>query len=192
MTLTAEGVREWPILMSGPLVLACLKDLKTVTRRVPVARWKNLQVGDRLWVRETWCLAADPMTSKLTGGFLYRADPTEAEVMLDDGDGDGVVNKDGAFASPWRPSIFMPRAACRLVLEVTSHRVERLMKITFKGIRAEGKDCPTHDFPGGFCCSECPSLRAAFYEGWNGLNAARGYGWEKNPEVKVIEFRRVP
>jgi len=27
---------------------------------------------------------------------------------------------------------------------------------------------------------------------WDSLNAKRGYGWDKNPWVWVIEFRRLP
>lgn len=65
------------------------------------------QPGDRLWVRETWALHAD--FPEMTHRAVYRAEP---EYKYD--------------AERWRPSIHMPRAASRILIEVTSVRVERL------------------------------------------------------------------
>ncbi len=75
------------------------------------------QVGDRLWVRETWCEHA-------TSGIIYRAD----EEPLD-----GVYSY-----HKWRPSIFMPRWASRINLENTEVRVERLRKASLADAIAEG------------------------------------------------------
>lgn len=144
--------------------------------------------GDRLWVRETWCQAADPITSKTTDRVLYRA--TDECEFLDDGDGFPVENKDGSYKSPWRPSIHMPRWACRLVLEVTDVRVERLRGIHWTDMVAEGVNCPAHDFSGGFCCSECPDRRLAFARLWDSINKKK-HPWESNPWVWVVEFRKV-
>jgi len=204
---TTTGVREVPILMSGPLVLSCLKGIKTVTRRVPVSRWKNLQVGDRLWVRENFCKEMD------SGEWLYTADG-HGPVYRCDGSGDPIPRKNSDEpASGWKPSIHMPRAACRLVLEVTAHRVERLQGIRTEEFKREGVTIPVSergtyliDISSKYApINYLPKTdrqnsnwtaeviaRALFASGWDKLNADRGYGWDKNPEVKVIEFRRVP
>jgi hypothetical protein len=74
----------------------------------------------------------------------------------------------------------MPRARCRLLLDVTTIRVERLQAISEVDGRAEGIDAPTTG-----------SYRAGYALLWDSLNEKRGYGWATNPWVCVIEFRRV-
>lgn len=61
-----------------------------------------------------------------------------------------------------------------MLLEITSIRVERLQDITDRDICAEG-------FSGA----------GTFAHLWDKLNAKRGCGWDTNPFVWVIEFRRV-
>lgn len=110
--------------------------------------------GDRLWVRETWSLADDDL--------WYRADTDEPERIR------------------WKPSIFMPRWASRIMLEVVSVRVERLQNISEEDAEAEGI-APWAD--GGY--------RPAFHLLWNTINLKRGYPWSESPWVWVVEFRRV-
>jgi len=76
----------------------------------------------------------------------------------------------------------MPREAARIFLRVIDVRVERLQEITEEDARAEGCDA---NIPDGV-----PSSIVWFYEIWNRLNARRGYGWDTNPWVWVIEFER--
>ncbi len=64
------------------------------------------KIGDVIWVRETFGIAGH--TTKY---YVYKAD-TES---------DWDKPKDG-----WKPSIFMPKDACRLFLEITDVRVEEL------------------------------------------------------------------
>ncbi|MBF0260424.1 MAG: hypothetical protein HQL97_01130 [Magnetococcales bacterium] len=73
--------------------------------------------GDRLWVRETFCIDDRPFR----GGVLYRADFASPEII-----------------SPWKPSIHMPRWASRLLLEITRVRVERVREISDVDAIAEG------------------------------------------------------
>jgi hypothetical protein len=74
----------------------------------------------------------------------------------------------------------MPRWASRITLEVVSVKVERLQKISNRDIEAEGACLRT---------SVCHSIEWQML--WNGINEKRGYGWNVNPWVWVIEFRRV-
>ena len=102
-----------------------------------------------------------------------------------------------------KPSIHMPRWASRIMLEIVSVRVERVQDISEKDAKAEGitgysdnlgsrHSNPTMIYPafpekdGGF-------LRAqdAFECLWDSINAKRGYSWESNPWVWVIEFKRL-
>ena len=68
----------------------------------------------------------------------------------------------------------------RITLEITRIRVERLQDITGEGARAEGIK---EDYD--------PLAIFAFADFWGSLNLKRGYGWDKNPWVFVIEFRKI-
>lgn len=78
-----------------------------------LADWKILpcpygQVGDRLWVRETWCPVGDPL-----GAFLEGTMPTVYKQEMDAG---------GATLPAqlkWKSPGSMPRWASRITLEVT-------------------------------------------------------------------------
>jgi hypothetical protein len=129
--------------------------------------------GDVLWWRETW--ASHSMMSGIkpselpkVGPFFYRADPE--------------INESHYW---WRPSIFMPRWASRIQTPIVSVRVERVQEITEKDARTEGvPGIATHEpYPRQY--------RDSFEVLWNVINAKRGYSWESNPWVWVIEFSRL-
>lgn len=178
-----------PIIFSTPRVRAILDGKKTQTRRVikiddAPENWKisiagtsivriepydvklpRYAAGDILYVRETW--------ADVFGKYEYRADYSESENTY-------RVKRYGTTIAKWRPSIHMPREAARIFLRVTNVRVERLQAITYddclrEGLWDNGTDVDT---------------LAAFQELWQNLNAKRGYGWEINPWVWVIEFER--
>ncbi|WP_435406347.1 hypothetical protein [Pseudomonas siliginis] len=137
-------VKERPILFSAPMVRAILDGRKTVTRRpvkgsalkwleefVPefVALSANElcpfgQIEDRLWVRETWyCDHSEVMS----GPYLKPDDFNVGEAR---DDGTLVYAADGLTPYEtdqpvWKPSIHMPRWACRILLEITDVRVEQ-------------------------------------------------------------------
>ena len=76
----------------------------------------------------------------------------------------------------WRPSIFMPRWACRLLLRVTDVKVERIQDITKKGAIAEGVYW-SEAYPEGYtiygphdfrCCA--PSAVLTFRRLWNQIH----------------------
>jgi hypothetical protein len=184
-------VKEKPILFSAPMVRAILEGRKTQTRRICKAEDPNLhgavskniycpygKSGDRLWVRETWC----PVNDEQYGGDRwvdYRATPKySAEHPA------GWENApDDAEALKWRPSIFMPRWASRITLEVTGVRVERLQTITEADARAEGVE-RTDELTG--TADDILSLRHAYSLLWEQINGAGS--WESNPFVWCISF----
>jgi hypothetical protein len=152
--------------------------------------------GDRLWVRETWATAKSlnhVNASHLAGGapIEYRADQclTISGGMLPD-------------RGKWRPSIFMPRWISRITLEVVSVMVQRLKDISAddaisEGIRIEkggglieGEDCYMMTTNTGYMRGPGAAI-AAFWNLWDSINSERGYGWDVNPWVWVIEFKRV-
>lgn len=165
------------------------------------------QAGDRLWVRETWVelLHTSPATDEpvLCEGdklikhatswvdgkgrkrwnydgkvIAYRA---TSPIEFCDGDGFG-----GEFANRddmprWRPSIHMPRWACRVVLEVTGVRVERLQDISAEDCIAEGLSTNLREHDAVI------HLRDQFRDLWT----STGGDWDANPWVWVVEFKRV-
>jgi hypothetical protein len=79
----------------------------------------------------------------------------------------------------------MPRKYCRLVLEVTEVRAQRLQQISNGDILAEGLKQPVGP------PRPTARLRENFHAGWDVLNAKRGWGWDMNPWVWAITFKKV-
>ena len=98
-------------------------------------------------------------------GYLYRAT-------------DSVVG-----ALKWRPSIFMSREASRITLEIVSVRVERVQDISGFECLREGMP-----HPDGATFGEAKDW---FRDLWDSLNAGGGFGWNANPWVWAIEFKRI-
>lgn len=203
-------MKERPILFSARLVRAILAGRKTQTRRVIKPSWSrrfDLEneadrvhaaaqspygfAGDRLWVREAFRLRRDqdhlpPSQDWWNSGAWYEADRTEEP----SGCGGGM--------GKLRPSIFMPRWASRITLEITDVRVERLRDISEADAVAEGFEgvpCD-HVNPGFAGCTDCMNSGwleppwVGFHLAWDELNAKRGFGWETDPWAWVIEFGR--
>lgn len=205
-------MRERPILFNGAMVRAILAGQKTQTRRVvkpappaghtwagwcgystaPADEGKAVwaagegplmiephrvacpfgQPGDRLWVRETWSDEDLP-----PGEFYYRADALTTGLRADE-----------ISAMRWKPSIHMPRWACRLMLEITAVRVERLQAISARNCQAEGI---RSDAGGGFHVEDGTHYSAHPDESFASLWTSTGADWDSNPWVWVIEFRVV-
>lgn len=128
--------------------------------------------GDHLWVRETWIPTTD---NKRVADYRATSDGRE-------------------YVVPWKPSIHMPRWASRLTLEVTDIRVERLQDISEADAQAEGlaswpseKEPVTHY---GLTVADVweTDPRLTYKRLWDSINAKRGYSWESNPWVWVVEF----
>ncbi|MDX6800909.1 hypothetical protein SJZ82_06910 [Serratia marcescens] len=152
-------------------------------------------VGGRLWVRETFMDLTGTGIEATTGkfeGFAYRADTPAGSY------GDEVRKE---YGLKWTPSLHMPRKACRILLEITAVRVERLNDISESDAKAEGVRAIENNFGNGpaYCDYLLPNLDDAaewynrasdsFKSLWKSIYGAEN--WSVNPWVWVIEFRRV-
>ena len=211
-----------PILFNTEMVRAILDGRKTVTRRVvrrkeldavlsspfriknpdiPDGRFINClctapcETGDILWVRETW-------NGDWCDHYIYKADGGSAKAA-------------GYAAEPkWHPSIYMPKEAARIFLQVKEVRVERLLTPFFSdgatvlALRQEGMALPREcvecigNYGTPACIdagddSECgilDEIRGDFSDLWDSTIKPANlplYGWEANPWVWVIEFERI-
>lgn len=175
------------IIFSAPMIRALLARRKRVTRRLS-RQWLKLEVGQLLWVKETFCW--------LTGNGMrpwYRADG-ETPIGL---------NGDPILGSPkWTPSIFMPWHVHRIELRVAvPPRLERVQAITEEDAKLEGVTAVTFIPDDGFPPSIGytfdaddrstplhPTARGAFESGWKTLHTKPGKRWDDDPEVVRIAF----
>jgi hypothetical protein len=150
--------------------------------------------GDRLWVRETIYNGDD-------NKWRRRADDSLIELDADDERVPYMIAWAHHQEREVVPSIFMPRWASRITLEVTGVRMERVQEISETDAKAEGvTEIPikintegyANTDTGAVCGGGALPAIASYALLWDFLNAKRGYGWNKNPLVWVIEFRRVP
>lgn len=217
-------MKEYPILFSAPMVRAILNGTKTQTRRVLKPQpdgwirgssgtigvpkkitskkphkngsiWQEEdgtcyddincpfgKVGDRLWVRETW-------QKTLSGKYIYRSDYPDG------------YKADHTATGDWKPSIFMPRAASRITLEIIHVRVERLQGIIEQDAIAEGVKTNAQngidDYNGewwnytavDFDDYPCSSAVESYETLWTSINGPES--WAQNPFVWVISFVKV-
>jgi len=94
----------------------------------------------------------------------------------------------------WQPSIFMPRWASRITLEIKHVRIMRLQNISFRDCLAEGIKDEICLIASGQPIPYEIAVKIArdrFRELWDSINLKRGYGWETNCWVWRITFRRI-
>ena len=182
----------YPIIFSAEMMRAILAGKKTQTRRVMKpqpkpgemrwtgSRWEQYLgypvghdvpispyglPGDQLWVRETmtrWSEKPYRCTYDATRTGVVGTNPPESYC--------------GRAVWQWKlktlPSIFMPRWASRITLEITQIRIERLQQIGGADAWAEGE-----------------MTVEEFIRLWDSINEKSGYGWIENCWVWVIEFK---
>lgn len=202
-------MKQTPILFSTLMVQAILEGRKTQTRRVvksqPIVGLEKVtedvffdqhtsgikpkvfkcpygQVGDVLWVRETWQTSFNENKGKWYP--IYRAD---GGVWFDD---DGPLK--------WKPSIHMQKKYARIWLRIKNVRVERLQDISEEDAIAEGvdnwtwKNMATPQNWMDYTDPTSPPLCSAydsFCSLWDSINGEES--WNSNPWVWVIEFERI-
>jgi len=136
-------------------------------------------VGDGFWVKETWshdaesveaCKArfedAMPSGMEATGPY-YRA----------------TESYPGSLT--WKPSIYMPRWASRIDLEVKAVWPERVQDISEEDARSEGGP----EILGAMGIGGWLSYKDWFRDLWQAINKKSGHGWAKNDLVWVYEFK---
>jgi hypothetical protein len=138
--------------------------------------------GDHLLVREAWGIGS-------SGGYLvdpclnYRADRSgravDPKFLSSELVAGRYIHRDG-----WRSARFMYKWAMRIRLEVREVYVERLQAIRAQSLVREGlaRRKPQS-------ASATRQLYTRWIDGWNGLNAKRGFGWDGNPWVYAVRFR---
>ena len=137
------------------------------------------KAGDRLWVREKFCIGA------VVGAEQGEGLPDVSYVSQCEGEEDYIPYEAciseyiGIEDVLWKPSIHMPCWASRITLEITDIRVERLQEINAKGTCAEGLPKGIND--NGFDW---------FQNLWNSIYKKQ-YRWGDNPWVWIITFKIV-
>ncbi|EIY5075209.1 MULTISPECIES: morphogenetic protein [Klebsiella pneumoniae complex] len=174
-TLSGSLSGKW---LSRPLNGLLLPKIEDIAIHCPFG-----VVGDRIWVRETFqgplfdydlmdSYCKDPTPFEKPEFCVYKADGVPAPEFYD---------ADDELHCCWRPSIHMPRWACRILLEITNVRVERLKSISDGDAIREG--CSTADMMSGDCVAD------VFARLWVSIYGSDS--WNANPWVWVIEFKRV-
>ena len=138
------------------------------------------QVGDRLWVRETW----------------WRKGKWQLDIYKEEYEFVGTKGVAGYCATDPEPdkkysykypSIFMFRWASRITLEITEIKVERVQDITDGGVAKEGVDWSSTEIGN----KHGSPAKDTFANLWDSINKKRGFPWESNPWVWVIKFKVV-
>lgn len=230
---------EKPILFSNEMVQAILAGRKTQTRRVMKPQpeqlidapgwfvWKRFsghtlaemvaecpygKSGDLLWVREAWRTykSYDSHNATWIAEQCLAAGYKKPWAPIEYRDGGRVNWLRREEAGRWRSSRFMPRWASRLILHVTSVRVERLQDISEEDAEAEGVELDIWDQALVACdysrkdrwfqswsddgyTDYVPMdeiARASFRTLWNSINGKR-HPWDSNPWVYTISFRKI-
>ncbi|KKL63044.1 hypothetical protein LCGC14_2179100, partial [marine sediment metagenome] len=148
------------------------------------------EIGEKMWVRETWAKVGDNEDdihgSRYCGSYgsvYFKADYLPSDDHL-----------------KWKPSIFMPRWASRIDLEITDIRVERVQDIKERDCESEGIEVAESigDYAGALWTARTEkatfnfsNAQSAFQYLWDSINAKRGYGWKVNPFVWVIDFKEI-
>lgn len=181
-----------PTLFQTEMIQAILENRKTQTRRIikdPTLQENpnnvdeeflvltvksKYKVGDVLWVRETFYETTAP---ELNGAYYYKA------------------SIDSGWKLKWKPSIFMPKAACRIFLEITEIRIERLQKISYHDAEQEGVAVMEDGWknylklPKKTLPDYWNNPYTSFQSLWEKINGSKN--WDENPFVWVISFKRI-
>jgi len=198
--------KEKPINFNGEMVRAILEGRKTQTRRVVKPQptlfngrcggdWAGkpiddqgkivegpYQIGQRLWVRETYCEYTDDYYIGSGVGWCekisYKADGEYIKV-----NSMGVYGTNKYKPEYWTPLTQMIRPDSRITLKVTNVSLERVQDICEVDAKKEG--VRPIDFGYGDC------FAMGFHKLWDSIYEKKCFGRDKNPWVWVIDFKVV-
>lgn len=218
-TTTETTVRERPILFSAPMVRAILEGRKSCTRRIVKPQPETVDYparylpnewgfyngaypphgkavrspygkpGERLFVKEAYRPTFHP---ELWDCVEYRADGVMRKPEgLTSEQGYRFSDACGVGPGRWKSSLFMPRWASRITLEVTGVRVERVKDISEADVESEGAIGVRDNLWGwenwdGGCWDTAQAAYAYLFDKINGAGS-----WDANPWVWVVEFKPV-
>ncbi|EUC90048.1 ASCH domain-containing protein [Klebsiella oxytoca] len=210
-------MKERGMIFNAEMVRAILDGRKTQTRRIVKLQpdedglakvtngpWVDTSernyrcpfgdVGDRIWVRETFqgpLFDYEQMEAYLEDSSRFEK-PEFCQYAADGGHRPEYQDADDNLRHGWRPSIHMPRWASRILLEITNVRVERLNSIHDVDAMREGiqnlTTCSHADFGIPGVVNAQHPVRA-FQLLWESIYGADN--WKANPWVWVIEFKVV-
>ena len=158
--------------------------------------------GDQLWVRETHQFISPDETWRDISEckIIYKATDTHpgfdgSDYAEHKGLSPNSPIWDAGEVHPWRPSIFLPRKYSRIQLEIVSVKIERVQEILYDDAVAEGM---SKEWDGSHYWYSLESVEEAsqhppkvFRQLWDSINSKRGFSWDSNPFVWVVEFNVV-
>ena len=165
--------------------------------------------GDRLWVRETLEVVSNWGTIHYAADNAPCYDPDYVKAGFPYcSEADAIVERygDSYYANEAKlvPSIFMPRWASRITLEITDVRVQRLQDITDIDAYAEGCNDDGHPYLSPFGGRAVVNNFAHLWDSINAkreggrkthdkehLKARKPYSWDANPWVWALRFKTV-
>jgi hypothetical protein len=158
--------------------------------------------GSKAWFDSTQPDSKYPERKHLAGGWSNRGKRLKSgrwvpgfELYFYDldvnkeirpGTGNTIIKDYSAVFLKRTPSIFMPRWASRITLEITQIKVERLQAISESDIKAEGFERVQYR---GFTAKKIGDM-GDFSDYWDSLNAKK-YPWSSNPWLWVLKFKRL-
>lgn len=171
-------------------IVDCIKDLDGAPSRLDWApdNWELCTygtIGDRLWVRETHYRFGKWVKNGFTasGKQAWTFKPASNEVLFECPEAWRGLVRGEKYNHWWkRPSIFMPRFASRILLEITGTKVEKLNDISEDDAKAEGAT-PAENFGSAFTYTE------GFLRIWERINGEDSL--LSNPWLWVIKFKRI-
>lgn len=188
-----------PIIFSAPMVRALLAGRKTQTRRLSTSPLQRVEVGDRLYVRESYAVRG-VYSDVVEAGYKAHESASHTEFV----EQIPVALASGATPTwpKYKPSIHMPRWVSRATLIVEGVKVEPLRAMSSSEAIAEGIHAiPFYPCDGFPLCDGYSHLDGdgksplyafpteAFEHLWNSLHTAEGERWQDKPDVVALTFR---
>jgi hypothetical protein len=168
---------------------------KTQTRR---KEFKG-SAGDSIWGRETFYAWGEWLAHEPEGGGKKKwtfhdlsAEGGPSWYLYDSDCPDYCLKRTENYVSYYRrPSLFMPKAACRMNLLIKSIRHQALQDISEADAIAEGIEPMDGRWKNYQGYRSFADPRDSFRSLWDSINSERGMGWDTNPDVVAVEFERI-